>query len=64
MKKRVISVLLCAVMVGTMLAGCGGGSGSGGSDDGKAKSSGKAEDFDWKNYDGTTINVMFNEHNY
>ena len=37
MKKRVISGLLCEVMVGTMLAGCGGGSGSGGSDDGKAK---------------------------
>ena len=64
MKKRVISVLLCAVMVGSMLAGCGKSSDSGGGDDDKAKSSGKAEDFDWKNYEGTTINVMFNEHNY
>lgn len=65
-KQRVISVILSAVMVGTMLAGCGGGSSDGGSDstDSKEVSSGSAEDFDWKNYEGTTINVMFNEHNY
>lgn len=63
MKKRVISVLLCAAMVMTMLAGCGGSSDDGGSDE-AAESSGKAEDFDWKNYEGTEINVMFNEHNY
>lgn len=39
MKKKLISVLLCAAMVGTMFAGCGnkeskdGGSGEGGSSD-------------------------------
>lgn len=31
MKKKIVSVLLCAAMVGTMLAGCGGGSSSSGS---------------------------------
>ena len=33
MKKRIISVLLCAAMVGTLAAGCG--SKEAGSDDGK-----------------------------
>ena len=62
MKKKVISALLCMTMVATMLAGCGGpGSDSSKSD---APKKGKAEDFDWQNYKGTTINVMFNEHNY
>lgn len=66
MKKRLVSVLLCTTMLATMLAGCGGGDGgssNGGGDDTKAEK-GSAEDFDWKNCDGTTINVMFNEHNY
>ena len=62
MKKRVISVLLCAAMVATMLIGCGGSTGSEQKSDAPEK--GSAEDFDWKNYEGTTINVMFNEHNY
>ena len=62
MKKRVISVLLCAAMVATMLIGCGGSTGSEQKSDAPKK--GSAEDFDWKNYEGTTINVMFNEHNY
>lgn len=71
MKKRLVSVLLCAAMVSTMLMGCGGGGNDGGgsSDDGgsseePAAEAGSAEDFDWKSCDGTTINVMFNEHNY
>lgn len=67
MKKRLLSVLICAAMVATMLMGCGGSSSSGSSDSGDdqaAAEPGSAEDFDWKNYDGTTINVMFNEHNY
>ena len=66
MKKRLVSVLLCTTMLATMLAGCGGGDGgssNGGGDDTKAEK-GSAEDFDWKNCEGTTINVMFNEHNY
>lgn len=37
MKKKLISVLLCAAMVGTMLAGCGGGSDSEGSSGGGKK---------------------------
>lgn len=61
MKKRVLSVLLCAAMVTTMLIGCGKKDDSG-SD--SAAEPGSAEDFDWKNYEGSKINVMFNEHNY
>ena len=63
MKKKVISALLCMTMVATMLAGCGGSTGSDSSKS-DAPKKGKAEDFDWQNYKGTTINVMFNEHNY
>ena len=58
MKKRLVSVLLCTTMLATMLAGCGGGDGgssNGGGDDTKAEK-GSAEDFDWKNCEGTTIN--------
>lgn len=62
MKKRILSVLLCAAMVVTMLIGCG--KKDEGSDDSAKESSGKAEDFDWKAHDGTKLNVMFNEHNY
>lgn len=63
MKKKVISALLCMTMVATMLAGCGGSTGSDSSKS-DAPDKGKAEDFDWQNYKGKTINVMFNEHNY
>ena len=65
MKKRLISALLCTAMVASMLAGCGGKTvSSGGGSDDEEYEAGSAEDFDWKNYEGTTINVMFNEHNY
>ena len=65
MKKRLISALLCTAMVASMLAGCGGETvSSGGGADEEEYEAGSAEDFDWKNYEGTTINVMFNEHNY
>ncbi len=69
MKKRILSVLLCTAMVATMLIGCGGSSGSSDdtadSGDGEeAESTGDASEFDWKAYDGTTLNVMFNEHTY
>lgn len=63
MKKKVISALLCMNNGATMLAGCGGSTGSDSSKS-DAPKKGKAEDFDWQNYKGTTINVMFNEHNY
>lgn len=62
MKRKVLSVILCAAMVAALLAGCGGKKSGG--DSGSGSSSGKAEDFDWKAHEGTTINVMFNEHNY
>ena len=62
MKKRLLSVLLCTAMVASMLIGCGGGT-----EEAPAEDSAATEvtgEFDWKNYEGTTINVMFNEHNY
>ena len=49
MKKKVISALLCMTMVATMLAGCGGSTGSDSSKS-DAPKKGKAEDFDWQNY--------------
>lgn len=63
MRKRLFSVILCGVMMASTLVGCGGSSadGSGSKEEYVA---GKAEDFNWKNYEGTTLNVMFNEHNY
>ncbi len=65
MKKRILSVLLCAAMVGTMLVGCGGSSDDSATDSGStAEQTGDAADFDWKAYDGTTLNVQFNEHTY
>lgn len=30
MKKKIVSTILCAAMISTMLAGCGGGSDNGG----------------------------------
>ena len=50
MKKRVISTMLCAAMVMTSLA--------------VPAMADDASGFDWKAYDGTTLNVMFNEHTY
>ena len=63
MKKRIISVLLAVLMVAGMVVGCGGGTDNSTKTD-NTESTGKAEDFDWKAHEGTTLNVMFNEHNY
>ena len=60
MKKRLLSVLLCVAMVATMLIGCGSKS----SEEESSAASEVTGEFDWKAYEGTTINVMFNEHNY
>ena len=64
MKKRIVSVLLCTAMVASMLVGCGGKTVSNNAGESEDYEAGNAEDFDWKNYEGTTLNVMFNEHNY
>jgi multiple sugar transport system substrate-binding protein len=72
-RKRILMTLLCFVILATMaFAGCGGNSGGDTTDSGsgtaeqseESGTSGSTADFDWKAYDGTTINVMFNEHNY
>ena len=63
MKKRIISVLLCVTMIAS-LVGCGSETSDSSGTNKKEYVPGKAEDFDWKNYAGTKLNVMFNEHNY
>ena len=50
MKKGVISVMLCAAMVVSSFT--------------VPVMAEEASGFDWKAYDGTTLNVMFNEHTY
>ena len=90
MKKKLVSVLLCAAMAATTLAGCGSSSSS----SSEAASSAAAEseaatseaatseaaseagseaaeatdeaaaDIDWKAYEGTELNIQFNEHTY
>ena len=55
MKKKVISTVLCAAMVGTTLAGCGSSGSDSGSDD-SAKQTGKKE-MDVEGDDVTTLNV-------
>ena len=79
MKKKVLSLVLASVMVASTFAGCGGNGGStaassakssGGDAKEASAASAKSEaapsggEFDWKMCDGTTINVMFNEHTY
>ena len=46
MKKKLLSILLCAALAGTMLVGCGGGSDDGGSDDAKAEDTKEEEGAD------------------
>ncbi len=50
MKRRTISVAMAVTMVASMLTAFPAAADDGG--------------FDWKAYDGTTLNVMFNEHTY
>lgn len=50
MKKRILSVMLSVVTVASMLTGF--------------TASAEDSEFDWKAYEGTTLNVAFNEHNY
>ncbi len=80
MKKKVVSIVLCAAMLTTLVVGCGSSSStstdSSSADSGSASgessadliSSGNAtgnpDDFDWKAYSGTTLEVQFNEHTY
>ncbi len=63
MKKRLLSILLCTALAVTAFTGCGGGAEEPAppADDAAAEATGE---FDWKAYEGTTLNVMFNEHNY
>ncbi len=44
MKKKVISTLLCAAMIATMVVGCGGGNGDCGSSDSGSSSSSSSDD--------------------
>lgn len=73
MKKRVFATALSFAMVGTLLAGCGGGgaattaapetTAAAGAET-TAAGTEAAGEFNWKAYEGTTLNVMFNEHTY
>lgn len=49
MKKRTLAVTMSAVMAASMFASVGVSA---------------EEEFNWKAYEGTTLNVMFNEHTY
>ena len=65
-RKRIWVTVLCFAFAAMMaLSGCNSG-GSSTSDTASTDTgtTGDAAAFDWKAYDGTTINVMFNEHNY
>ena len=82
MKKKVVSIVLCAAMLTTLVVGCGSSSStstdSSSADSGTASASGESaadlissgnatgnpDDFDWKAYSGTTLEVQFNEHTY
>ncbi len=59
-KERSLCILIACVMALMLFVACGGKeeatSGS--------SAAGSAEDFDWRKHEGTTLNVMFNEHNY
>ena len=57
--KRFLSILLCTALALGAFTGCGGGQET--SDAPETQVSGE---FDWKAFEGTTLNVMFNEHNY
>ena len=69
--RKLLSVLLCTSMIATMLVGCGSTETTK-----EAPVQEKTEEkatnetpattaeFNWKAYEGTTLNVMFNEHNY
>lgn len=63
MKKRMLAVTMSTMLAVGMLAGCGGG------DTGKKDSDNKSTpvadgEFDWKNYEGTELNILFSEHTY
>ena len=56
--KRFLSILLCTALVVGAFTGCGGGQ------EEPAPETQVSGEFDWKAFEGTTLNVMFNEHNY
>lgn len=55
---RIVGTVAALSVAGLVLTACGGGSGGGTSDEG-ADASGA---FDWKRYDGSTIEVLLNQH--
>ena len=57
--KKFLSMLLCTALALGAFTGCGGGQEA--ADAPETQVSGE---FDWKAFEGTTLNVMFNEHNY